>query len=244
MANREPKFAPLLAELSKAPSTDDIVAKFRKALTEWKKKQAEIPVRIDEAEKSKVDIDFAELELGKKAVQELIKNNKAKQEDVSKKYEEHAKLSDGILELKFKLGDLERKANADLIRKRRDLHEYIEKFQYELKIKKGAIADGNFSIKGLSSRIVLNQENIETQRNKWAEEKNRLFDDSSLVCPYCKQEYPQDKKEELKADFESHKAKQLSAITERGNGFKKQIDSDKTEIAELEKKIKIEKKRL
>ena len=63
LAQTDAKYAPLLSELEKAPSTDDIRAKFSKALYEWKKKQAEIPVRIDEAEKSKVDVDVAEQEL-------------------------------------------------------------------------------------------------------------------------------------------------------------------------------------
>lgn len=65
LAQTDAKYAPLLSELEKAPSTDDIRAKFSKALNEWKKKQAEIPVRIDEAMKSKVDIDVAEQELAK-----------------------------------------------------------------------------------------------------------------------------------------------------------------------------------
>lgn len=50
LAQTDAKYAPLLGELEKAPSTDDIRAKFSKALSGWKKKQAEIPVRIDEAE--------------------------------------------------------------------------------------------------------------------------------------------------------------------------------------------------
>lgn len=65
LAQTDAKYAQLLGELEKAPSTDDIRAKFQKALTEWKKKQSEIPVRIDEAEKSKVDVDVAEQELAK-----------------------------------------------------------------------------------------------------------------------------------------------------------------------------------
>ena len=63
LAQTDAKHAPLISELEKAPSTDDIRAKFSKALSEWKKKQAEIPVRIDEAEKSKVDVYVAVQEL-------------------------------------------------------------------------------------------------------------------------------------------------------------------------------------
>lgn len=244
LADSEPMFAPLLSELSKAPSTDDIVAKFRKALTEWKHKQAEIPVRIDEAEKSRVDVDVAEMELGKKAVQELLKSNQAKQEDVSKQYEEHRKLSDGILDLKFKLGDLERNANAGLIEERRKNHAFIDDVKLEMSQIISNIDSHKRNVLVLENRIARNKEGIENYRDKWTEESNRVFDDSSLVCPYCKQEYPQDKKGELRADFESHKANQLKSITEQGNALKKQIDSDTTELDRFLEQIKVQEEKL
>lgn len=37
LAQTDAKYAQLLGELEKAPSTDDIRAKFQKALTEWKR---------------------------------------------------------------------------------------------------------------------------------------------------------------------------------------------------------------
>lgn len=76
--------------------------------------------------------------------------------------------------------------------------------------------------------------------DKWTEENNRVFDDSSLVCTYCKQEYPESKKDELKAEFASHKAEHLSKITERGNELKKQIDSYKAEVGKIKKEIEVE----
>ena len=237
LANSEPLFAPLLSELAKAPGLDDIRAKYQKALTEWKRKQAEIPVRIDEAQKSKTSVDVAELELGKKAVQELIKSNQLKLESANEQYKTQSEISDGILELKFQLGDLDRKANADLIKKRRDLHEEIESLEYNMKLKRGSVADINLSINGLKKQIEKNREEINVQRDKWKEESNSVFDDSSLFCPYCKQDYPEDKKEYLRAEFESQKAKQLELITERGNELKKQIESDMSTWSDLQNKL-------
>lgn len=244
LADSQPMFAPLLNELSKAPSTDDIVAKYRKALSEWKREQAEIPVRIDEAEKSRVVIDVAELELGKKAVQELLKSNQAKQEDVSKQYEEHRNLSDGILDLKFKLGDLERNANAGLIEERRKNHAFIDDVKTEISMVVGTIDSHKRNILVLENRIARSKEEIATQRDKWTEENNRVFDDSSLICPYCKQDYPQDKKEQLKAEFESHKANQLKSITDKGNALKQQIDSDSAERDRFLERIKVQEEKL
>lgn len=240
LANGEPQFAPLLGELMKAPSTDDIKAKCQKALTEWKRKQVEIPVRIDEAEKSKVVIDVAELELGKKAIQELIKSNKAKQEDVSKQYEEHEKLSDGILDLKFKLGDLEREANSENNRKRMNINEQIMNLRADEDSIKRSLAHKKMVLDALDGKIKNNQDQISKQRDKWTEESNRVFDDSSLICPYCKQEYSQDKKDELRADFDTHRAKQLQVITEQGNALKKQIDLDRAEVERIKKEIEVE----
>ena len=244
LADAEPRFAPLLAELSKAPSTDDIVAKFRKALTEWKRQQTEIPVRIDEAEKSRVVIDVAEMELGKRSVQELLKSNHEKQEDVSKQYEEHEKLSDGILDLKFKLGDLERNANAGLIEERRKKHAFIDDVKTEINFIIGNIDSHKRNILVLENRIARNKQEIATQRDKWTEENKRVFDDSSLVCPYCKQDYPEDKREQLRTDFENHKANQLKSITEKGNALKQQIDSDNAERERFLEQIKVQEERL
>ena len=47
---------------------------------------------------------------------------------------------------------------------------------------------------------------IEDLRNQYRTAHSRTFDENSLICSYCKQEYPEDKKEELRADFESHRA--------------------------------------
>lgn len=240
LASEQEKFFPLIKEfevdaLGKIPSAEDVSSKFRKYLTEWKKKQAEIPVRIDEVEKSRVVIDVAELELGKKAVQELLKSNQAKQENITQQCQEYQSLSNGILELNFKLGDLERNANAGLIEQRRKLHGFVEDASIELSqlVSRHESAKRNLSI--LESRIARNKEEIAKQRKKWTEETKRVFDDSSLVCPYCNQEYPQGKKDELKAEFERQKANQLQLITEEGNETKRQIDSD---VAEMERFLK------
>lgn len=71
-AQENPEFADLLPELEKAPSTEDIHKKFSKALSEWKKKQAEIPIRIDELSKSLLQIDVAEQEIAKSDLERRI----------------------------------------------------------------------------------------------------------------------------------------------------------------------------
>lgn len=235
LASGNDKFAGLLDELMKAPSTDDIKAKYQKALNEWKKKQAELPVRIDETEKSRVDIDVAEFELGKKAILELIKSNKEKQEDVSKQLEEHNTLSDGILELKFALGDLERKANAENQEKRRNLRKQIDE-------KTGLLLNIDDGIKRNNREISSCEDDIKRKSNeknrlaeKWKKVNAETFDESTTICPTCNRPLPDDEIEQLRANFEKSKAERLAKIVTDGNNAKSEIETDKSVIENLKK---------
>lgn len=93
---------------------------------------SDIPTRIDEVEKQRVDVDTSELELGKKAVMELLKSNQEKQADAAKQFEELDKMSDGILELKFQLNEIERKANEGLFEEKKRLQLQIDDVKSKL----------------------------------------------------------------------------------------------------------------
>ena len=237
LAKKLKKFAPLVGEIEKAPSTDDIKNKYQKSLNELKKKQIELPVRIDEISNSKVDIDVAELELLKNSLNEQIAGVKSKIADTDKQFEEYQKLSDGIMELKFAESDLIRKANEDNIKARREIEDKIADKKFLLRQTEKTISDTENCIE-LSKRTAEKiSENLKEIRDKWKAENERVFDENSLVCSYCGQEYPQDRKEQIKAEFESHKAKELKTITNNGNLIKRRLDEEKETIASLEKEL-------
>lgn len=237
LATEDSRFAGLLPEIEKAPSTDDIKNKYQKSLTELKKKQIELPVRIDEISNSKVDIDVSELELQRNALKEQIADVKSKIADTDKKFEEYQKLSDGIMELKFAESDLVRKANEDNIKSRREIEDKIADNKFMLRQTEKTISDTENCIE-LSKRTAEKiSENLKEIREKWKAENERVFDENSLVCSYCGQEYPTDKKEQLRAEFESHKAKELKAITDNGNLIKGRLDKEKETIDSLEKEL-------
>ena len=237
LAKKLKKFTPLVGEIEKAPSTDDIKNKYQKSLNELKKKQIELPVRIDEISNSKVDIDVAELELLKNRLIEQIADVKSKIADTDKQFEEYQKLSDGIMELKFAESDLVRKANEENIKKRREIEDKISDKKFLLRQTEKTITDTENCIelsKHTSEKI---SENLNDIRKKWKAENERVFDENSLVCSYCGQEYPQDRKEQLRAEFESHKAEELKAITDNGNLIKGRLDKEKKTIENLEKEL-------
>lgn len=244
VATQNERFSELLPDLEKAKSTDDIKKKYQKALNEWKKKQAELPVRIDEAEKQKVDIDVAKLELLKNSLNEQIAENKAKQEDISKEFDEQQKASDGVIELRMELNGLQQKANESLDDKRREIRRELDDLDFQTKEVKHQIRLNKQDIQSAEDSIKRNTTQIQICRQKWSAldsqvkaENERVFDENSLVCSYCGQEYPEDRKEQLRAEFDSHKAEEIkrleserAAVAERGNGLKAAIDKDKAEI--------------
>ncbi len=238
VARQNEKFAGLLPDLEKAKSTDDIKKKYQKALNEWKKKQAELPVRIDEAEKQKVDIDVSELELQKNALNEQIADNKAKQEDISKEFEEQQRTSDGILELKFELNDLQRKANEDLEKKRREIRAEIDNAEWQLKEVRHQIRLNKQDIEAAQKSIDKNTILINATRENWKVANERVFDENSLICSCCGQEYPEERKDKIKADFGKNREEELAFLTKRGNELKAAIDKDKAEIEQLKATLK------
>lgn len=238
MAQMDAKYAPLLSELEKAPSTDDIRAKFSKALNEWKKKQAEIPVRIDEAMKSKVDIDVAEQELAKTDLETKIADIDAKIKD-----------SDGVMmelgreemQLQFDMSGIMQTMNRDLTNRRSEIEAELCDLQNEMKRFADTIA--------LKERRVSENEtvisNADSERKRLGEEYNAekakafdefpylfdrskwVFDENSTVCSLCGQKLPEDKIEQLKADFESRKEKAKADAEEKLKSERFKFETDK-----------------
>lgn len=238
LAQTDSQYAPLLSELEKAPSTDDIRAKFSKALTEWKKKQAEIPVRIDEAEKSKVDVDTAEQELLKTDLERQIKKIELQMKSSSKVIDD---LEQQKFELQFEINDCKRKANESLIKERRslddrkdeatikfnDLHKQITKLESEIVEKKKRIPTLESEKAELGKQYMSEKEKAFDETPYLFDEFKWKFDESTTVCSLCGQRLPEDKIEQLKTDFEEKKAKAKEDAAERLKTIRESFNNHK-----------------
>lgn len=185
----------------------------------------------------KSDIDTSDLELLRNSLKEQIADCIAKQTDNDNLLAEYNKASADILDLKFKQGDLSRKANEDNIKARREAEIRIKNLNGIIEDCKKDIKTAEKVIEFHKDEIVKHQKSLEDSRAEWKAEKERVFDENSLVCPYCKQEYPEDKKEELRTDFKAHKESELNRITDKGNTAKKELDVTKNQLAEAERKL-------
>ena len=217
LAQGNPEFADLIPELEKAPSTDDIQKKFSKALSEWKKKQAEIPVRIDELSKSLVQIDVAEQELAKNDLERKIAEVDTKIKDAGSAISD---LQSEEMQLQFDMSGIMQTMNRELSEKRRELDD--AKFEASQKF-----ADANKKISVNETQIAENKAAIEAAGKKRSElgteynavkarvfdeaqylfdESKWVFDENSTLCSLCGQRLPEDKIASLKVEFEQKKA--------------------------------------
>lgn len=237
LARQDKRFTDLISELKKAPSTDDIKKKYQKALTEWKKKQAELPVRIDEAEKQKVDIDVAELELLKNSLNEQIAENKEKQEDISKEFEEQQKASDGIIELKFELNGLKRKANEELEKQRRELRNEESDLCHRAGREKSDIGYKKTQIHNCELHIKDLTVDLEKARKEYTTKEKMEFDENDLTCKMCGQPYPEEKAVEIRMNFLNRKNDVLHEVAVRGNSIKDELQKEKDVLEKSKKEL-------
>jgi DNA repair exonuclease SbcCD ATPase subunit len=185
----------------------------------------------------KSDIDTSDLELYRNSLKEQIADCIAKQTDNDKLLAEYDKASADILDLKFKQGDLSRKANEENVKARREIEDKISDKKFLVRQTEKTVADTESCIASSEKTIESIKAYLQTERDKWKEENERKFDDSSLICPYCGSEYSEDKKEQLKADFAKHKADNLKTITDNGNMYKERLDKEKATLESLKAEL-------
>lgn len=209
------------------------------------KERDEISTRIDTIHSTNEYTDLAELELQKKTYEPQLKGIEDKLSDYNKILESKQKATEDIMNLKFELSDMERKANADNQKKRMELQLQIDDFNASIHKTESMIKAGKAKIENSEREIRYCARDLEKVRADWKKTKELAFDESSVNCPMCGQKLPEDKVEVLRAEFDALKAKNLKELEGRGNallnyskGLKQAIEDKKKEIADLEAELK------
>lgn len=223
-----------LADILKDRSIDE----HKKILSARKKEINEqlerIPVRIDEAEKSKPEIasDFEEIE---KNISEIITKENALREKL-----QIIKSGGGITEKEKEIAEIE----TQIIKIRNEslskVNEEIEKLQLKLSTVKIALKDC-ISLKESTTRgiekkkkiVAAQEKKIQELRDKYME-INKVVFESNYTCPTCGQQLTEEKIEEARSNFNRDKSEKLQAINEEGRNLKAELESEKKEISELE----------
>lgn len=209
------------------------------------KERDEISTRIDTIHSTNEYTDLAELELQKKTYEPQLKEIEDKLSDYNKILESKQKATEDIMNLKFELSDMERKANAGNQKKRMELQAQLDDFNASIHKTESMIRAGETSIKTSEREIEDCARDLEKVRADWKKAKALSFDESSVNCPMCGQKLPEDKIEGMRAEFDERKAKNLKELEDRGNALssdskklKQAIEDKKKEIADLEAELK------
>lgn len=205
------------------------------------KERDEISTRIDTIHSTNEYTDLAELELQKKTYEPQLKEIEDKLSDYNKILEDKQKATEDIMNLKFELSDMERKANADNQKKRMELQLQIDDFNASIRKTESMIRAKKANIENSEREVRFCAENLEKVRADWKKAKELAFDESSVNCPMCGQKLPEDKIESMRTDFDERKAKNLKELEDRGNALsndskepKQAIEDKKKEIVDLE----------
>lgn len=209
------------------------------------KERDEISTRIDTIHSTNEYTDLAELELQKKTYEPQLKEIEDKLSDYNKILEDKQKATEDIMNLKFELSDMERKANADNQKKRMELQLQIDDFDASIRKTESMIRAKKANIENSEREVRFCAENLEKVRADWKKAKALSFDESSVNCPMCGQRLPEDTIESLRTDFSDKKLKKLKELEDKGNSlsndskeFKQAIEDKKKEIADLEAELK------
>lgn len=179
---------------------------------------------------SKSTLDEKVLNQQKKEYEAEIKRCEEELDSLS---ESKADIHERISNLRIKRDEITSKANQELNDKKTELDKSIRELQ-------AIIDEKNFKLSQIKSETARQEgllseskENIEKQRTLYKAEQDAVLDDTEIICPVCKREYEADKVEEIKADFEKHKAERLKVIKASGEELKKNIKTIEKEIKSL-----------
>ncbi len=233
------KYALLIPEL-KIASTDDILKKYKKARIELKKDEKELPSRIDEASKSLVIADVGALEIEKLAkevalqkVEDELSGGNGKLEEINSKRQE-------IMNLKFRISEIQNEENQKLFDKSKALRDDLISKEDTLRSVKREIAENNSEIKTVHSKYEWAVKEVKRLQEEWKAEKVKKFPemipmepipDSASVCPTCGQNLPEDV---IQKNIENYEKKKQAYEDKYVNDLIQFKERKKNKISEIE----------
>lgn len=237
IASQKAELAELVPMLNKY-TVEELSAMNKATKTKITKDLPILDGQIKEKERDiqlKQAIEVSDLELQKNSLKVQIADCVAKQTDNDKLMAEYDKASSDILNLKFELNDMSRKANEDNVKARRDIENRIsEKKDYLFNIA-DTIQKNNSEIYGYQNDIESGTRERNRLADAWNKIKKEKFDENTVVCPTCHRELPTEEIESLRSSFEKTKADRLAKVEKDGLEVKADIDNARDMILKLEK---------
>ena len=208
-----------------------------KAETEWKYEKGK---SVDSGED---DITrLTEQKVGYEKQIAALDEQEKSLDDVMVAYDQKSK---DILDLKFEQSEIARKANEGLVQQRKGLDGEIFSLEQEkkssendLRMAEMDLKHANMGIERHTAEVKKAQEDWKTYSEREYPEENlekikyEQFDESSLVCPTCGQDLPDEQAEKIRSEFEHKKAVRIKSEEDIREQFYRQKDKKLIEITE------------
>lgn len=228
-----PEFEELRADL-KVGTVEEIMKRCKQTHSTLKKTLEELPVRIDEASKQIVDFDFSALELEKKSLNEKLTQ-------LAKAETDKVELDKQILNARFELSAIENKLTSDDNAKQNEIKLAIAELKNDLR----KVSDYIVSLENEKEKaqvLIQNNERAISEAEKQKElASTKAFDDTSLVCPTCGQNYPEDKEKEIRNRFEQNRQDEMNRLVDYIESLKAGMQTASEKVEKIEGLIKTNK---
>lgn len=227
---------PDLANLLDKYTLEEVQAMNKATIKKVNSQLEVIPGQIEGLELAKTDsTDTSEYEL---LVSALNKDIVQKQAEIDQIKEESSKYSN-LLQEGMRL-DFDR--NSELERMNKLAMSGKDEIEKKLNDSANALVDVKRKINVISTdikqteqRIKIQKDSFENLKENYANAKALEFDESKTICPCCGQEYPEDKKAEIKAAFEKDKKSKMDSANLQGKTVQSEIKRLEGELATFNK---------
>lgn len=209
-----------------------------KAETEWKYEKGKAVDSVDDDVKRLVD-----QKSGYEKKISILDEQEKSLDDVMAAYDQKSK---DILDLKFEQSEIVRKANEGLVNQKKKLNEDAFLLEHEKKIAENDLRMSEIDLKHASMGVERHTAEVKKAQEDWKEYSGReypkehleaikgeQFDESSLICPTCGQDLPEEQAEKIRAEFEQKKAIRIKSEEDIREQFYQQKDKKLTEITEF-----------
>ncbi len=228
-----------LVPLLETYKADEIKAMNSATLKKAEEQLKAIPNQIIGMEQAKVDVDVAELELQKNALQEQISDLETQIAQAGN--EKAGEIKAELAGLRTKLLEIDSKAKADLLEQKSSVCNKVSTLELDRNIKTSELNRKASALEYLRAQKKDLLEKLQNARTQYPKIKDtewdntaleniesEIFKDAETICPTCGQILPQDQIEQLKSRFEQKKQErinqQLKAKEEWEQDKKRKLD--------------------
>ena len=213
-------------------------ATLRKIRENYGKEGEILRAKIEGLEAAKVEVDVAEINGAIAELNERLTENQDNIDARNKKLEEIQKVSDALMDKKFRVNEIKADSVKGEIQKRSKMDQNIFMLeQQSIRLKD--------EIDRLNKDISQNREDCERYKAILAQNegvlekvKSKSFDESTAVCPTCGQKLPPDGVRRAKETFDKDKTERIAKIEANMDSGKSAIQKFTDNVNDLTKKAK------